>query len=52
MKKVRDKFEGEVRMVGTGDILRIDQEHLETVIPGRSITHTQTSITHTQTPHV
>jgi len=39
VKKVRDKFEGEVLMVDTGDILRIDQEHLETVIPavGRSV---------------
>ncbi|GAB5353168.1 hypothetical protein AAMO2058_000014700 [Amorphochlora amoebiformis] len=32
--KVRKKFEAEVRILNSGDVLRIDQEYLETVIPG------------------
>eukprot|EP00466_Bigelowiella_natans_P017891 jgi/Bigna1/48674/estExt_Genewise1.C_300090 len=32
--KVRKKFEGEIKMLDSGDVLRIDQEYLETVIPG------------------
>eukprot|EP00471_Norrisiella_sphaerica_P010005 CAMPEP_0184494780 /NCGR_PEP_ID=MMETSP0113_2-20130426/29567_1 /TAXON_ID=91329 /ORGANISM="Norrisiella sphaerica, Strain BC52" /LENGTH=354 /DNA_ID=CAMNT_0026880673 /DNA_START=175 /DNA_END=1239 /DNA_ORIENTATION=+ len=32
--KIRNKFEGEVKLLESGAVLRIDQEHLETVIPG------------------
>lgn len=31
--KVLDKFLGEIEMLGSGDVLRIDQDELETVIP-------------------
>lgn len=33
MKQVIDKFVGVVKMVEGGDTLKLDQEHLETVIP-------------------
>uniref|UniRef100_A0A7S3YPR8 DNA/RNA-binding protein Kin17 WH-like domain-containing protein n=1 Tax=Lotharella globosa TaxID=91324 RepID=A0A7S3YPR8_9EUKA len=34
VKRIHNKFEGEVKMNDSGDVLRLDQEHLETVIPG------------------
>eukprot|EP00468_Gymnochlora_sp_CCMP2014_P005303 CAMPEP_0167760300 /NCGR_PEP_ID=MMETSP0110_2-20121227/11510_1 /TAXON_ID=629695 /ORGANISM="Gymnochlora sp., Strain CCMP2014" /LENGTH=348 /DNA_ID=CAMNT_0007646797 /DNA_START=177 /DNA_END=1223 /DNA_ORIENTATION=+ len=34
VKKVHNKFEAEVKMKDSGDIIRLDQEYLETVIPG------------------
>ena len=39
VRRVRDTFEAEVDMSKSGDILRLDQEHLETVIPrtGRAV---------------
>jgi hypothetical protein len=30
---VRDSFVGEIKMIETGHVLKLDQEHLETVIP-------------------
>mmetsp|Transcript_38863 Transcript_38863/g.91939 ORF Transcript_38863/g.91939 Transcript_38863/m.91939 type:complete len:400 (-) Transcript_38863:81-1280(-) len=33
VKSVKDKFTAEVKMVDTGHTLKLDQEHLETVIP-------------------
>jgi len=32
--KVIDKFVGQIQMLNSGDIIRFDQEQLETVIPG------------------
>ncbi len=33
VKKVFDKYVGLIRMLDSGDVLKIDQAHLETVIP-------------------
>jgi hypothetical protein len=31
--QVRDGFVGEIKMIESGHVLKLDQEHLETVIP-------------------
>ena len=31
--QVRDTYVGEIKMIDTGHVLKLDQEHLETVIP-------------------
>lgn len=33
VQQVRDEFVGEIKMIETGHVLKLDQEHLETVIP-------------------
>jgi DNA/RNA-binding protein KIN17 len=39
VEKVVDKFVGEISMLGSGDVIRVDQAQLETVIPQVRVYH-------------
>lgn len=46
-QEVRDKYTAVVKMIDSGDKLKLDQNHLETVIPAPGINHS--SINHRKT---
>ena len=52
VESVKDKFTGMVKMIETGDKIKIDQAHLETVIPAISRWSSECTATPTACAHI